>query len=385
MSLLTRDELEALIAETEGPFVSIFMPAYRAGPEIQEGPIRLKNLLNQAEERLTETGLRAPEARELLKPAWDVLEQGEFWQQQLGGLAMFISPKLFRVYRLPLQFEDFLLVSNRFHLKPLLPLFTGDGQFYILALSQNQVRLLQGSRDTVRELELEDVPESLAEALRYDEFQKQMQFHTNAPPVQQNYRAALFHGHGAGEDGEKNNLWRYFQKVDRGLNDLLQNPQSPLVLAGVEYLFPIYREANSYQHLVEDGIKGNPEELSDKELHQQAWVLVEPIFQQDQQKAVELFNELINNSDRASGNLEEVVPAAYYGRVGTLFVPVGLERWGSFNPDTAELQLHQEQQPGNEDLLDAAAVRTLLNSGKVFAVEPEKVPGGGPVAALFRY
>jgi hypothetical protein len=385
MSLLTRDELEALMAETEGPFVSIFMPAYRAGPEIQEGPIRLKNLLNQAQERLTETGLRVPEARELLKPAWDVLEQGEFWQQQLGGLAMFISPKLFRVYRLPLQFEDFLLVSNRFHLKPLLPLLTGDGQFYILALSQDQIRLLQGTRDTIRELELEDVPESLAEALRYDDFEKPRKFYTNAMPMRNSGQGGLFHGHTAVKEDEKNILWRYFQQVDRGLNDLLQNQKAPLVLAGVEYLFPIYREASSYQHLVEDGIKGNPEELSDKELHQWAWTLVEPIFQQDRQKAVELFNELINNSDQASGNLEEVVPAAYYGRVGTMFVAVGLEQWGSFNPDTAELQLHQEPQPGDEELLDAAAARTLLNSGKVFAVEPEKVPGGGPVAAIFRY
>jgi hypothetical protein len=44
--------------------------------------------------------------------------------------------------------------SDRFHLKPLLPLLTGDGRFYILALSQNQVRLLQGTRYSVRGLYL---------------------------------------------------------------------------------------------------------------------------------------------------------------------------------------------------------------------------------------
>jgi hypothetical protein len=36
----------------------------------------------------------------------------------------------------------------------LLSLFTGNGHFYILALSQNQVRLLEGTRYTVDEISI---------------------------------------------------------------------------------------------------------------------------------------------------------------------------------------------------------------------------------------
>jgi len=43
--------------------------------------------------------------------------------------------------------------------------------------------------------------------------------------------------------------------------------KAPLVLAGVEYLFPIYQEANTYPDLVEEGITGNPENLKPEELH----------------------------------------------------------------------------------------------------------------------
>jgi hypothetical protein len=51
-----------------------------------------------------------------------------------------------RSYRLPLPFEQLVVISDDFHLKPPLPFFASDGRFYILALSQNQVRLLEGIR-----------------------------------------------------------------------------------------------------------------------------------------------------------------------------------------------------------------------------------------------
>jgi hypothetical protein len=47
--------------------------------------------------------------------------------------------------------------------------------------------------------------------------------------------------------------------------------------------------------------------------------------------------------------------------------------------------LHREVKPGDEDLLDFAAVHTLLNRGTVYAVELKKVPDEAPLAAVFRY
>ena len=47
--------------------------------------------------------------------------------------------------------------------------------------------------------------------------------------------------------------------------------------------------------------------------------------------------------------------------------------------------MHDQRQPGDEDLLDRAAVHTLLTAGTIFAVPPQQVPGPGPAAALLRY
>src|SRR5690606_28401317 len=85
-------ELQQLIAFHGGPAVSIYMPAHRVttANQIQEDTIRLKNLLREAETRLSQTELRTPEARELLAPAQELIDHVRFWQHQSDGLAIFL-------------------------------------------------------------------------------------------------------------------------------------------------------------------------------------------------------------------------------------------------------------------------------------------------------
>jgi hypothetical protein len=279
----------------------------------------------------------------------------------------------------PFDFEELVVVAGRFHVKPLLPLLSGDGRFYVLALSQNEVRLLQGTRYSVGEVDLEEVPAGLAQALRYNDSEKQLQFHTaTRTPGGKGERPAIFHGHGVGTNDVKTDI------VDEGLQGLLRDEQAPLVLGGVDYLLPIYREANTYPHLVDEGIKGNPEELRVEELHEQAWAIVHPLFLAAQKEATAQYKRLAG-TEQASNDVGEILWAPYHGRVQTLFVAVRLRRWGAFDPGTDEVQLHEEAGPGDEDLLDFAAVQTFLNGGTVYAIEPQKVPGEVPLAAVFHY
>jgi len=383
MDVLSREELKGLLRKKEGPGISIYMPSYRTSPETKQNPIRFKNLLKEAEDRLTASGLRKPEARKLLKPAKALLEDSPFWKHQNDGLAAFIASGFFRYFRLPVAFKELLVVTDRFHIKPLLHLFTNDGRFYILALSQNEVRLFQCSRYSIREVDLEDVPRSLSEALKYDDPQKQLQFHTQTPGGT-GERAAMFHGHGVGKDDAKNNILRFFHQVDHGLQKILREERAPLVLAGVDYLLPIYQEANSYSPVMEEGIAGNPEGLKPEELQKEAWRLVEPYFLKVQEEATVQYKQLAGG-DRASNEIEKIIPAARDGRVELFFVAVGVQRWGTFDPVTFSIHLHEEPEPGDEDLLDFAALHTLLNGGTVFAVKPEEVPDEAPSAAVFRY
>jgi hypothetical protein len=184
MDLLTRDELDTLLVKREELCASIYMPTYQAGRETLQNPIQFKKLLTEVEEQLVAQGVRAPVARAWLEPARTLIEDQRFWQRQNEGLAAFISADLFQIYRLPLKFDDLAMVSSHFYLKPLLPLLSGDGLFYILTLSKRQVRFLQGSRFNITEIALEgtEIPKSMAEALQYDETPERGRQFPSSPP-----------------------------------------------------------------------------------------------------------------------------------------------------------------------------------------------------------
>ena len=383
MKLFSIDELAILTAEGNTDCVSIYMPTYKMSTETLQNPIRFKNLMREAEEKLIANGMRPQDARDLLLPAQE-LDEYDFWQHQSNGLAIFISKNLFSYYTVPIDFQELVVVTDRFHLKPLISLLTGDGQFYILALSQNLVRLFQGTRYSISEIELEDVPTSMAEALKHDDPEKSLQFHTGTPQGGSGSRAAIFHGHGAGNDDEKENILRYFRCVDKGLQELLKGQKASLVLAGVDYLLPIYKQANSYSNLIDEGVTGNPDQLKAEELHAQAWQIVQPYFEAAQDEAIAYYKANLGTGKTAN-TIQEVVLAAYYQRIESLFVPLGQQKWGMFNSETSNLEIHSEQEAGDEDLMDLAALHTILNGGTVYAVTSEKVPGNAKLAAILRY
>lgn len=228
MSLISRDEMEALIQRKNGWHVSIYMPTHRLSDEIEQDPIRFKNLVSEAEEKLTEAGMREPEAKALLEPLHELAVSREFWRHQSDGLAAFIAPDVFRYQRLPLNFDELVVVSKRFHIKPLLPLLSGDGRFYILSLSQNEIRLLQGTRYSVGEVDLKEIPESLQEAFKWEDPERRLQWHTSSSN-EPGYRSASFHGHMANaEIDTKNFIKRYFQKINNGLGEILAGCRTPL-------------------------------------------------------------------------------------------------------------------------------------------------------------
>jgi hypothetical protein len=145
MDLLTEATL-AELAHHRGPaHLSLFMPTHRAGPETRQDPIRFRNLVSRASPLLaTHEGLSAHEADELLAPVRELLDDHELWRHQADGLAVYAAPGLLRTVRVPLALDEEVVVGRRFRLRPLLPLLADDGRFYVLALSQNDVRLYEG-------------------------------------------------------------------------------------------------------------------------------------------------------------------------------------------------------------------------------------------------
>lgn len=368
---LTTEELDGLIDGTRPPRVSLYVPMQRKGAETQQNPLLLKSAHKEAHEKLLEQGMRRPDAETLLKPVESLIDDYDYLQNQEDGLALFLDGSGLRRYRLPIGFEQLVVVGERFHIKPLLPFLSADGEFYVLALSHNEVRLLRGSHWTVSELELTDIPKSLRDAIWYKKTEGALQSHATRAGG-----ALTFHGHGLGEDSSEEDRKEFFRGVDSGVREVV-GQEIPVVLAGVEYLHPLYHQITGL-NVVQKGIEGNPEELGAAELHKRAWPLVSEIFSRQRREA----EDRIGAADTSS-SLDDVLMGAIQGRIEVLFVPRGEQRWGRIDRDTLEVEL--DGADGESDLYDIAAMETWRHRGDVYVVDRDEMPGEGEIAAVFRF
>ena len=386
MDILTMEDLIRLINIEKELFITIYMPTIRKNVDIKQNPIRLKSLLRDAESKLYEMDMRKAEVEKILAPASDLIDQTKFWKNQSDGLVIFLYPEGIHYFRLPIEFKESLTISNKLYIKPLLALFSGNGQFHILAISKNQARLFKGTRQMVKEIELEHAPEGVSD-VQVDDDPGNLPLTTSHV---QSGSGLSYNKSGQGQanqdDYEENQLTKYLKQVDNLICQIERKENIPLILAGVEYIIPIYKGISKYPYIVDEFIKGNPEILSGEELRDMAWKIVEPIFTEDQRVAEAKFDQFSGQKNKLfSTKLNRIIPAAYSGQIESLFIADGMEQWGRFDHNNNKIELYEEENIGDEDLLEYASILTLSRGGKVFAVEQENVPDGGLVAAVLRY
>ena len=266
----------------------------------------------------------------------------------------------------------------------MLRLLSGDGQFLVLALSQREIRWMEGSRNTVEGVQLTAVPTSLKDAVT----PKEPRSDTMARPAATGGRgggSAIFHGHGAGDRHVKTiEVEQFLRDVSNGLKEVLAGQNVPRVLVGLDHLVSAYREVNTYANAVEGAVKHNPDKLSIEELHKMAWPLIEQRLRADRARVIDRFHEL-QGTGRVSGDLASVAEAAAAGRVETLFVKAHPWCWERVvGEDVPVVELGADPRFADCELVDAAAVATLATNGRIFTTS-ETVASGSEVAAILRY
>lgn len=376
VDLVGAGELRDVAQAHPGPCVSVFLPTHRGGPQTRQDPIRLRNLLDEAGAQLASSGLDPRQQGELLAPWRALLDDGEFWRYLADGLALYGAPGFHRRFRVPLPLDEEVTVGPSFRIRPLLPLLAGDGHFFVLALSQNEVKLYEATRSTIAELPSGPIPSSMAEALAHEDPERQLQLHSGGG------QTAQFHGHGAGDEIDKATLERFFRAVDRGVAEVLGDDRQPLVLASVAYYAPIYRAISRHPQLLDGSVEGNPEHRGPLELHAGAWPLAEPVLAAARQQALDRLRSA--PTARVATALPDVVSAAREGRVETLLVTPAPPTWGRVDPDTGAVTVTDLPADDAEDLLDRAVADTLLSSGTPLLVEPTDLEQTS-VAALLRF
>ncbi len=389
MQTITKELLVDLVKATEGDTISIYMPTFVTGRETQQNPIRLKNLISQAEDQLSEQGMSQGERSSYLAPLSDLLSDAGFWQEQNEGLALFLDSSQLRIFRLPMRFEEAVEVGDTFHIKPLVPLFQGNGLFYLLSLDQERPKLFVGTKFKLMRVDEVDFPNSLQDMFdQYYEFHSHLQFHTKTSaqaPGEGGDRQGMHFGQGGEDIDEKAEILNYFHRFDDALMEYLNGEDAPLVLAGAEYLHPLFKEAASYPHLLEIGITKDVSQMTPEKMHEQAWKIVKHQYDADKEQALGVFRSLRENEGEIAISIEEIISSAYFKRIHTLFVAEDENIYGSFDPQKMEVNIEEKPAHHNNDLLNMAVVHTIINGGNVLVMPKDEFPGSQPAAAILRY
>ena len=378
--MFSRSDLDELVAMDARPAVSIYLPTHVAGREIRQDPIRLKNLLSSAAERLASTW-RRPEIEDLLGPAESLAGDEEFWRHQQQGLGVFLAPGFHRIHKFPIPVPEESFLGDYFHIKPLLPLFEDAGSFWVLTISAKHTRLFQGSRWEFAEDKEIDLPQGVGKIRAMTDYEETQY----ASPVGR--RGTLAHAQSFGEAPEelrKSELIEFLHRVTAAVEPHLKANPALVIVAAHPQIQGHFREIAGWKEILPDGISENPNALSEDELQRRAYKLLEPQLAEARAAAVDRLNALLP-AGKATTKPEEIVKAARYARVDTLFLTGDDHLWGRFDESEDRVVAHGSAADGDIDLLDFAALMTLRQGGSVTFVEREALAPPGLSAAILRY
>ena len=382
MDRLLNRELDELVDLQSGPCVSIFLPLHPAGRDGTQDATRLRRLIDEAQKQLADRGLTKTAAAELLAPARAVPHQEEAWQNRGQWMAIFLSGSLQRMLHGQGQMEEALFVDDQFHVRPLLPFLAERERFFLLALSQNSVRLFEGDSRSLTLIDVPSLQNSLDEALDNEAVAGGYQPRTATRRGKTARQSAGLHGQDSEGVAAKSDLTIFLRQAAGAVDRCLAEQRAPLILATVAENVPHWRTLSRYQHLLDDFVAGNPDYEPLDQLHAKAWPLVRPALDRDRELS---HQRLVHAHGNVMFGLKHVIPAATSGRVDTLFIDCTRPRWGQFDPKHQAVELHDEPQPGDADLVELAAIETLRHRGQVYAMTSEDEKTWSTAEALLRY
>ncbi len=368
---LSADAIATLSQVQSWPCASIYLSLDSEEGWAQKGPILLKNALKKASLEMTELRVGSADIDRISRAAYALIDDSSFWEGRHQGLALFMSDNELKAFRLPIKVHETTMIGERFLILPLLPLVGRDGHYYILTLSENEIRLFDATRFTFKEVFVEKMPRSLMDVNATLDSGHDERWHTGSSPAFGGRgRSAMFIGSGSGaeSDSKKDAVKKLFNSLEASLASTFSAHPAPLVLAGTASLLQEFREASQLDNILDQEVHGCQDRASWEDIHRSGWIAAEAFFLLAENSAKDrVLWQLASGcgSDKSA----DICLAASSGRVSTLFVSI----------------LGQGSDQGRLSVMNLAAQETLMMSGKVYALPEEEMPTKSLMCAGFRY
>jgi hypothetical protein len=383
MNTLDKDYAAGLLDKCDPPCLSLYQPTHRHHPDNQQDPIRFQNLLKELEEPQRQQ-FPKDDIRTLLQPFLALANDRDFWNHTLDGLAVLGARGIFRVYKLQRPVTEFALVADSFHTKPLMRILQSADRYQVLGLNRQEIRLFEGNRDALDEIELaRTVPKTITEALG-DELTDPHRTVASYGGIGDGH-SPMHHGHGGKESEVDIDAERFFRAIDRGILEHHSKPTGlTLILAALPQHHHLFHQVSHNPLLIEDSIEVHPDSLTIEELRQRAWQILEPHYLARLAKLVEEFG---NAKSKGLGDdvLVQVAKAIVAGRVATLMIEAVRKIPGRIDSATGEIEFGDLSHPEVDDVLDDLGELALKKGGQIVIVPAERMPTDTGIAAIYRY
>ncbi len=327
--------------------------------------IELGNLVRDAFTELQDSGIPKRTIEELMENLEDVIGASDFWHFHANSLVVLAAPGYIRTYRLANDLTTQVKVSDRFHVKPLLRALTFPHNAYILALTENEARVVEFFADASPEIvEIPNMPTDALSAIGRS---------SNASSGSLTSES--------GSRGPKMRLTQYARKVDAARRPLLMHHNSPLILVSTVLLASIYRSVASVPNLLKETVFPSTDRINVPELVALARPVLDAYRADRLLEVKQLFEERAGQK-RVATDLAQIAKAATNGMVSFLLVDFDKDVSG-FLDESGNLTFSEDR--GAYSLTDEIVKRSLACGAEVMAVRKEDMIENSGAAAILRY
>ncbi len=361
------------ILGSPGPCITILLPPYQPGSQTASSAGLLRAYVQDAARELSARHVSESEIVNLLASLKTLSKEPEVQAGTSQGRAIFRSPDVFRQISLPMPTKAAFIIGGCFAIRPILDVLEAPRDFYLLTLSKKRVGLIRCSDFRLERMPLpKGVPETLEEALALEPPDHDLENRLSAGT------ARIRFGTGSGRETQHSYLTQFYGIVDRGMHEFLGRQNHELMLIGVDEDTNLYRAINTYPHLVSEGLSGSADSFLDEiDLAQRATGVVQSAWTKGKAGELKVLEERVPH-ERFINHLQTILPAAFEGRIHSFYFDEAATRTG-----TVEREGYRSY--GNEDLLNVAAVQTILHGGEAAGLPANMMPQENAAIAVLRF
>ena len=362
-----------ILYERDDICISIYMPTHRHTTATNQDKILFKNQIQKAERILGEKYSKK-EVDKILEPLYDLEQDNMFWNRTKDGIAMLLNRQHFIIYNLYRDIQELTVVSDHFHIRPLIRVYQSADKYYVLGVNRKLFKLYYGDRYGLRELELPEGTPIKIEDVLGDQY-------TSPGRVIVSGGGVSF-GTGSKKDEVPKDTEKYLRYVDKFVWENYSKPaNAPLVLLSLDEYQGDFRKMSNNKYLVDEGIKKDFESMDIESIRKESWKIIENIYLGETEKLVNLFNSE-HGKGLASDNINDIARKAVEDRIKVILIESDKLTPGKVNLETGEVEIIED---AINYILDDISEMVLRAKGEVVMLPKERMPTDTGVAAIYRY